>query len=84
MSIELNFDKVIEQMKELDLKRGPGDIIIPLSSIITNLLKREKSKQPAFINEMPTEILLDIFSQAIPSSAINPFDTTAGPWVLSK
>ncbi len=34
---------------------------------------------------MPTEILLDIFSQAIPSSAINPFNTTtAGPWVLSK
>ncbi|KAK0207924.1 hypothetical protein DFS33DRAFT_1379467 [Desarmillaria ectypa] len=46
--------------------------------------KGEKSKQPAFINEMPTEILLDIFSQAIPSTVINPFNTTTGPWVLSK
>ncbi|KAK0245292.1 hypothetical protein EDD85DRAFT_895670 [Armillaria nabsnona] len=78
MSIELN--KVIEEMKEWE-RRG---IIIPLSNMFTNLLKRENSKQPAFINEMPTEILLDIFSQAIPSSAINPFDTTAGPWALSK
>ncbi|KAK0197989.1 hypothetical protein F5146DRAFT_66740 [Armillaria mellea] len=45
---------------------------------------KEKTKQPAYINETPTEILLDIFSQAIPSSAINPFNATAGPWVLSK
>ncbi|KAK0444895.1 uncharacterized protein EV420DRAFT_986508 [Desarmillaria tabescens] len=47
-------------------------------------IKEEKSKQPAFINEMPTEILLNIFSQAIPSTTIDPFKATAGPWVLSK
>ncbi|PBK61953.1 hypothetical protein ARMSODRAFT_964544 [Armillaria solidipes] len=47
-------------------------------------INKEKPKQPAFINEMPTEILLDIFSQAIPSTDINPFNTTAGPWALSK
>ncbi|PBK79859.1 hypothetical protein ARMGADRAFT_1092727 [Armillaria gallica] len=32
---------------------------------------------------MPTEKLLDNFSQANPSSAINPFQITAGPWALS-
>ncbi|KAK0506596.1 hypothetical protein EDD18DRAFT_37310 [Armillaria luteobubalina] len=47
-------------------------------------INKDKPKQPAYINEMPTEILLDIFSQAIPSSAINPFDTTDGPSTLSK
>ncbi len=47
-------------------------------------INEEKPKQHAFINEMPTEILLDIFSQAIPSTDINPLNTTAGPWALSK
>ncbi|KAK0475072.1 hypothetical protein IW261DRAFT_1567995 [Armillaria novae-zelandiae] len=58
----------------------PGD----LDAENVSRINKEKPKQSAYINEMPTEILLDIFSQAIPSSAINPFNTTAGPWALSN
>ncbi|KAK0440845.1 hypothetical protein EV421DRAFT_2020266 [Armillaria borealis] len=80
MLLKLNFDKVHEEMKDWEKR------CVPVSNVLTttNHRKKEKSKEPAFINEMPTEMVLDIFSQAIPSSAINPFDTTAGPWVLSK